>query len=391
MFGDKPLHVIEDEAALAEAAVKLRKEKRIAVDLEGDSMHHFRERVALIQISTLQDDFIIDPVKCTDLGPFLEIMQTKDIIKVMHGSDYDIVSLKRDFGITIGNLFDTLIAASFLGRDKLGLAGLINDTFGIELDKAYQKHDWSKRPLLPEHISYARADTHFLLSLHDILLIDLHQCQWIDAVLEESERLTHKDWNGRLYDGADFLRAKNAHRLNTNQKKILRGLWHWRDQIAERSDNPPFKVMHDSVIMDICHKAPTTMDELGKIIRPSSKMWKNRGPELIKIVADAIEDERPLPEIPYSKGDGPPTNFSFDSIQGALKQWRNDCVQKGIPSVRLLNNAQMRSVARHEPKTVDAFNALDSIGEWQKKRYAVELVNLVNAYHKVPKKKKKRA
>ena len=391
MFGEKPLHVIENADALNIAVEKLQKEKRIAVDLEGDSMHHYRERVALIQISTLHEDFIIDPIQCPNVEPFLQIMQSEHITKVMHGSDYDIVSLKRDFGISIRNLFDTLIAASFLGSEKLGLAGLINDTFGIKLDKAYQKHDWSKRPLLPEHISYARADTHFLLSLHDILLIDLKQTQWLDAVLEESERLTQKEWNGRLYDGTDFLRAKNAHRLNLTQKKILRGLWEWRDNIAEKSDNPPFKVMHDSVMMDICIRAPSTMDELGKIIRPGSKLWKNRGQDLLNIVETAIEDDRTLPRIQVAKGDGPPTNFSFDSIQGALKQWRNDCVQKGVPSVRLLNNAQMRSVARHEPKSVEAFNSIESISDWQKKRYADELVGLVIEHHKVPKKKKKRA
>lgn len=390
MFGDKPLFVIEDDAALEETVQKLKQETRIAVDLEGDSMHHFRERVALIQVSTLHEDYIIDPLCCTSLDSFLDVMQDPEIMKVMHGSDYDIVSLKRDFGIQIANLFDTLIAASFLGRERLGLAGLISETFGVELDKVYQKHDWSKRPLLPEHINYARADTHFLLALYDILIIDLKQSGWLDAVLEESQMLTSKEWNGRLYDGADFLRTKNAYRLNNEQKQVLRSLWTWRDQLAERSDNPPFKIMHDSVLFELCEQLPKSTEELGQVIRPGTKLWRNRAHELLEVILGGLEDDRPLPALQYNKGDGPPSNFSFDSIQGALKLWRTEYIERGVPGVRLLNNSQMRSVARHEPQDIEAFNQMEDIRNWQKIRYADELVAVVNENYKIPKKNKNR-
>ena len=111
-------------------------------------------------------DYIIDPLTIDDLQPFLDILHDASIRKIMHGSDFDIVSFKRDYDTQIHNLFDTLVAARFLRYDGLGLAALIQRHFGFTLDKKYQKHDWGRRPLLQEHLDYARGDTHWLLALY---------------------------------------------------------------------------------------------------------------------------------------------------------------------------------------------------------------------------------
>ena len=93
----------------------------------------------------------------------------------MHGADYDVVSLKRDYDCEIHSLFDTAFAAQFLNYEKWGFTNLIQKHFGFSLEKRYQKHDWSRRPLYWEHIDYARMDTHYLLALHEIMQIQLER------------------------------------------------------------------------------------------------------------------------------------------------------------------------------------------------------------------------
>ena len=110
MFADTPLHMIEDDESLAALVEKLRTRDVIGVDTEADSFHHYQEKLCLVQISDLEADYIVDPLKVTDLTPLKSVLEDPDIVIILHGGDYDVVSLKRDFGIHINNIFDTMIA-----------------------------------------------------------------------------------------------------------------------------------------------------------------------------------------------------------------------------------------------------------------------------------------
>jgi ribonuclease D len=169
MFDDAPL-MVEDDEALVALAERLRSATVIGVDTESDSMYHYKEKVCLVQITDAHGDIIVDPLTIDDMSPLEPIFADPSVVKIFHGADYDIVSLKRDFGYQTNNLFDTLVAAQFLGLQGLGLADLIGRFFGIPIDKKFQRHDWSRRPLHPEHLDYARGDTHWLLALREILL-----------------------------------------------------------------------------------------------------------------------------------------------------------------------------------------------------------------------------
>ena len=169
MFDLTPLVHVTDPEALADVANTLAEARVIGVDTESDSFYSYQERVCLIQLSDAHADYIIDPLAVEDLSALAPIMANPDIVKVLHGADYDIVCLRRDFSFAFVNVFDTLIASQLLGFERIGLADLIGRFFGHEIDKQYQRHDWSRRPLLPEHIEYARGDTHFLLALREIM------------------------------------------------------------------------------------------------------------------------------------------------------------------------------------------------------------------------------
>jgi hypothetical protein len=122
-----------------------------------------------------QTDYLVDPLSIANLYPLEEIFANPAIEKVFHAVDYDVYGLNRDYGFSINNLFDTMIAARTLGYTSLGLGNLLNEKFGIELNKRFQKADWGQRPLPEDLIDYARLDTHYLLDLRDALDAELRQ------------------------------------------------------------------------------------------------------------------------------------------------------------------------------------------------------------------------
>ena len=309
MFGNTPLVMVEDNAALVAAVEQLNAAPVIGVDTEADSFHSYREKVCLVQLSDLKTDFIVDPLRVTDMSPLGDIMANPNTVKVLHGADYDIVSLKRDFGYRFENVFDTMISAQFLGFDKVGLADLIKRFFGHTIDKKYQRHDWSKRPLFDEHLDYARGDTHWLPALRELLLIHLKRTGRLQAVEEECVLVQGREWQGRTDSDADFLRVKGSTTLEPNQKKVLRAVWEYRDEKAKASNRPAFKLIPDPFLLAIAKSPPEDIESLGKMARKGSSMVRRHGESLVRAVKAGLGDTRTLPEVPR-----PPTRSGRASL-----------------------------------------------------------------------------
>src|SRR4030067_924631 len=127
----------------------------IGVDLEADSFYHYFEKVCLLQIATESASYVIDPLALRDLSALPPVFSNPRIRKVFHGADYDIRSLHRDFRLEVENLFDTQLSSKFLGLRESGLEALLRSRFHVELNKKYQRADWSQRPLSPEVGGYA--------------------------------------------------------------------------------------------------------------------------------------------------------------------------------------------------------------------------------------------
>ncbi|NQT70264.1 MAG: ribonuclease D, partial [Desulfobacteraceae bacterium] len=137
-IGNTEYVLIENDADLKKIIPKLQGEAAIGVDLEADSMFHYQEKVCLVQISTQRLNLLIDPLSVKDLFPLAPVFADREIRKVFHGADYDMRSLYRDFGIEVHSLFDTQIAARFLGLRETGLASLLQEKFNVSSDKKYQ-------------------------------------------------------------------------------------------------------------------------------------------------------------------------------------------------------------------------------------------------------------
>jgi ribonuclease D len=207
-----PTQIITSREALERLVDEYRCEKVVAFDLEADSMHHYREKVCLIQVATSSKVSLVDPLCLSDVAPLANLLADSSIRKVFHGADYDVRSMRRDFSMGIDNLFDTMIACQFLGEKEVGLAAVLRKRFGVELDKRFQKADWSKRPLAPDMIAYAIADTSLLVPLYRQLEEELRAKGRLSWVEEESALVS---------------RAMAADRID---EPWIRGLWPcWRN------------------------------------------------------------------------------------------------------------------------------------------------------------------
>src|SRR5438128_1127786 len=161
----------------------------VAVGTEADSLHSYFDKVCLIQMSILGEDLIVDPLKKLDLAPFGALLADRGVLKVLHGADYDLRILDRDFGYTISNVVDTSICAQLLGYEGIGLAALLERHFGVQLDKSHQRADWAMRPLPRNMLEYAATDTRHLIPLAEKLRAELEALGRWEWAAEEFSRL----------------------------------------------------------------------------------------------------------------------------------------------------------------------------------------------------------
>jgi len=164
--------------------------RMIAVDTEADSLFHFREKICLIQLAGGTATAVVDPLHIDDFGAMQALFENPAVVKVLHGADYDVRSLYRDFGIRIDNLFDTELAGRFLGTAHTGLEAMLRERLNIRLNKKFQKKDWSQRPLPPEMVAYAAEDVNHLVRLARILMQELENKGRLEWVRYECRRLS---------------------------------------------------------------------------------------------------------------------------------------------------------------------------------------------------------
>jgi ribonuclease D len=270
---------VADGASLEALARRIEGEPRVALDTESNSFHAYRERVCLLQISIAGADFIVDPI-AVDVRPLGAVLGGEREL-VLHGADYDVRCLRREFGWDLGRIFDTMIAARRLGSKELGLAALVQSHFGVRLTKEHQRADWGRRPLTPSQLHYAALDTHFLLPLHDILSAGLSQGGGADEARREFDRIAAARAHARVFDPEGWRKLKGARELDVEGKKVLRALWIAREELASEIDKPPFKVIpetalvllarlrprEESAIRSISGITPRVMDKAGAAIQ----------------------------------------------------------------------------------------------------------------------------
>ncbi len=360
-------------------ADRLCREPFVACDLEADSMHHYQEKVCLIQFAVPGLAAIVDPLAVADLAPLAPLFADPSIRKVFHGADYDIRSLHRDFGIEVNNLFDTMIACQFLGEREFGLAAVLKKRFGVELDKQYQRADWSRRPLTAGMIEYAVKDTTLLIELAGQLEGELQAKGRLGWVLEECALLSQVRVAQRPDDVPLYLRFKGASRMSPRSLAVLEEILRFRDRRARQMDVPPFKVLGTETVRELAEKRPRSAAEFAGITGFTERVIERCGEEILRAVEKGLAvPERDLPTFPREErrklvGDE-------ERRVKALKGWREERARRlAVEPGFLANNALLEQVALGLPRSVEDLDGVAGLRPWQKREFGVEMVAAIQS------------
>jgi ribonuclease D len=367
---------VDNDARLREVVAHLRRERLIAVDTESNSLHAYRERVCLIQLSTRSTDYIIDPLTIGDLMPLAPLFEDPAIEKVFHAAEYDLMCLKRDFGFRFNTLFDTMIAARICSIKQIGLGALLAQFIGIEVDKSHQRDDWGQRPLPADSLHYAQMDTHHLPELRDHLAQEIEARGHQNEAQETFGEMCRVRPASSSFDPEGYWRIAQTHHLSVREAAVLRELYLWREKMAEKRDCPPFKVIGDKALISLAVEQPHTQNDLPHLDGVGHGNARRYGFELLKLVERG--KHAPLPTPPPQEA---PTDPLVLDAYAALREWRKTrAAQRDVESDVIVSRETLWALATHLPTTDEELARVSGMGAWRLQTYGAELLVLVGKF-----------
>ena len=352
------------------------REPRIGFDLESNGFFRYPERICLIQLSTSKRIYLLDPLAIDDMSPLGEVLVNPGVETVLHSGDHDIRSLDRDWGFHVGNLFDTSIAAAFVGSERLGLASTLQDFMGVTIlkEKNIQRSDWSIRPLSDGALVYAAADVQHLFGLRDKLvdrLRTLGRTQW---VREECDRLAEIRYNPPDPELAVFA-VRGSRELDGSGLAILKALMEYRERHALRLGRPHFRVIPDGTLVSLAAEPKADLRE----VRGLGMFGRGR---LAAGIRDAIKQgnaAQPLqrPRQPRGRRLSRAERAKVSSRLDKLKAWRTEHANRLSLAVGLLWPMVSLQRLASFPDDLETELQAPEIRGWQREEFEESIRKLV--------------
>lgn len=373
---------LDSPQPLAEAVDRVSKAPWAAVDTEADSLHHYFEKLCLLQISVPGEDYLVDPlVPGFDPSPLVHALAERPLI--LHGADFDIRILKRSYGFSPREIFDTMIAAQILGYERQGLADLVERHCGIRLSKSSQKADWSQRPLTEKMLEYAVNDTLHLDTVSRAMKTELSELGRLEWHRQFCARLL-KTLSEPREERVDFSRdwqIKGSKALKGKSLTLLKALWHWREEEARRRDRPSFKILNTDVLLDIAQWSPANP---GLDVGMMPKAPSNVRHQLREPLNRVIKEAEAHPQAVFENGPRPAERKRWTNEDAKhlllLKAERQKLAEslKIHPSL-LATNAVLEIVSAKAPKNAEELSRLDCLLPWQIEVFGVSILKAISS------------
>jgi ribonuclease D len=380
--------LINTQAEWDRAAARLAQEPELALDTESNSLYTYRESICLIQIAAGEQVFLLDPLAVPDLSALGRILADSTVVKVLHGSDYDIRSFDRDYGFNIASLFDTETAARFLGQTSPNLASVLETFLGVVIPKSrkLQRSNWALRPLSVEALDYAGNDVRHLSQLAQRLRHKLGQLDRQFWVQEEFQRLERARFGPSRSPDEALFRVKGSEHLRPRELAVFKQLFIWREGEAKRLDRPPFQVVGNDTLLTLAQSSADggsrTRDVLGMFSRMPRRFQEGMR---VAISRGLAGPEMQRPGLP--RRESPWTGPGRERLQ-RLKGWRTG---RGAslsldppllwPAVSLerlaLNPEDWRAELLDGESGNGAQQGTHEVRAWQRREFGSELQELV--------------
>ncbi len=358
------------------------RQRELAVDCEMDSMYAYRTSLCLVQVGWDGGEALIDGLVPLQWGALGRIFADPAVTKVFHGGENDIGLMRSHWGLQFDGIFDTMSASQVLGHDGVGLAALLERHFGIHVSKKFQKADWRVRPLPDAQAEYARVDVRHLIALRRLLETDLSRLARLDEARSEFRRVSRACAEERPFDPGSWARIRGARELPADRRATLAQLYVARDEIARALDRAPYRVLNESVLVELAHRQPATSALLRRVSGVSAGLSSDQ----VDLLLAAIERGRAVTDLPLPRslraggerfGGGPMLPEEV-ALFDALRAWRQRrAATRGVDVARVATNALLSAIVRSRPSTLDALAAVPGMEEWRLREYATEILDVL--------------
>jgi ribonuclease D len=347
----------------------------VAMDTEADSLHHYPGKLCLVQIADARGrGYLVDPLVVRDLAPLGPVLAEPSILKVLHAADNDLAYLKRLYGVTVTSLFDTAVAARFLGATSLGLEGLLTQYLGVTAVKSRQKDDWSRRPLTSEQEAYALDDVLHLIPLRERLqdaLQAMGRAQWVE---EECAALAALEVPEKPADPDAYMKLKGARELDARGLAALRELHAAREILARRLDRPPFMIVGNESLVVLAARRPHDADGILSVPGCTPPVIRRAGPAILEAIARA--EALPEAELPvYRPTPRPHMPAAVRRRADALREWRAKASKEiGLDPGVLFPQRLIDRLAAAPPADLAALRQVEGVRDWRVGLFGVDLL-----------------
>lgn len=384
-MGDVPIEAepvdVASPEALTQVATALGGVRELAVDVEADAMHHFNARLCFVQLGAGRDIFLVDTLAEGVQPRRLEaVFADAGVTKYFHAAQGDLQYL-AEAGVRVHGLFDTHRAATLLGWPKVGLADLVHEYFGQTLKKEHQQADFSLRPLPPELREYIADDVRYLVEVGQRVREACVAADILEEVLLDCDRLC--DEATARPDPADAVNVKVPKQgLSAAQvlvaQHLVRALHRLRLGWAEAADVPMGRMLSNRAIAAIAAGQPDTLKGLGRLEGVRGAFTRQHGEAVLSLLADLRRGAADGSLAPLV--DAQPKDARRRKRETALLDWRKEAAtaRKVTPSV-VLPNALVEALARVDPATLEALQAVPYFGEKRVRLYGPAVLGVLSA------------
>ncbi|MEW5795240.1 MAG: HRDC domain-containing protein [Candidatus Zixiibacteriota bacterium] len=356
---------IDDSDSLQALAARLGAVGTVALDTEADSLHHYYEKVCLIQLTFDDESYIVDPLADIDLNPLLDSLATRKLL--IHGAEYDLRMLRAGYRFKPkGEVFDTMLAAQLVEGEARSLVSLVKQYLGVELTKQKQRSDWSRRPLGDDQLTYACNDTRYLAPVAEHLERELNRLGRLEWHRESCRRMVKATGTDKPpLDPDRVWRIKGLSEMDRRQLAFVREIWRWREREAQRADLPPFKIMGNQLIIDL---ALWASQDRGHQLLPQPKLPRTCEGARLQRLEGAIRHARRMrePKWPFYRVGA---NQVRPEYGPELETLREECAriaaQLGVEPSLVASRKQLEAIALARPTTPSTLQKAGQLMDWQ--------------------------
>jgi ribonuclease D len=326
-----PHRWVDDEAGLRALGDELGNCQWIALDSESNSGFVYRERLCLLQLNVLGQLWLVDLLALPGGTDALEVLRSplegQSPRVILHGGEFDVGCLKRDYDLSLKGVWDTQQAATFLGWERTGYGAVVEEICEVGLAKDFARYDWGKRPLEPAPLRYALDDVYYLPKVGRELFVRVEEADLMEEVEIANRVVEEATWNGGF-----------------------------RESTAKSLDLPPGRVLSNSSLVALSRNPPATLPDL-KRLGLRSQMRARYASEVLSLVAEARHREPPVPETPQWQQLDPVVRGRAER----LKAWRrSEAEKRGVPLQVVLPVTAMRYLQQHGAENLDSVPQLGS-------------------------------